>query len=1196
MYLKSIELVGFKSFAQRTKLEFEPGMTAIVGPNGCGKSNISDAVRWVLGEQSPKALRGSKMEDCIFNGTDAMKPLSMAEVNLTLADCETALGTEYDEVTITRRVLRSGEGQYYMNKRPCRLKDIQRLFMDTGVGTNSYSLMEQGRIDLILSSRPEDRRAVFEEASGITKYKADKKEAIRKLEHTEANLLRLADVIREVKRQIVSLQRQAGKARRYRQLKEQLQELEIYITRERVADLDKRINTLDAGSASVREQDEALRVDLQSMEEQAAAIRSELASTERGIAAAIDAAAQARAGLDRAVQSIEMNEDRISEFKELSERDTKDAEESKKRLEQHRGEIGRIEVQLQEAIVARDAVEKDFNESLAQLTAFDAALESKRQHLHNIQNEQVTLESRSAGLQNEISDLEARERTTVIRRERLSAEQAEMERGVEVFGRRKTDMEHKMVGLRDAVNQAQTRLSELESAGADRARRAKELETELGHLRSKAAAKGAQIEILSTGEKKTEGFPAGARSLLSSAEDDLIDRSAVLGPLAEKIQAEDGYSVAVEAVLRSSLDALVVRDDDAARYLLDVLRERRGGAVRFVSLAGGAHAETEGYPGRPLADVVKCDDSVRPLIAKLLAGVRVVDSLDEIPSPLPQSLVFATKDGIVIRPDGTSEFWMPDKGQESPLAREQMIRDWRTELNRLQETITGHEQTIASLLSDGHSQEASLAAAKEQLEESKHTLALHEGEFRLVCKEADQANERAETVRFELQALIEQDGSGSQRRDQLAQELSDIRTRQEHIRSEIAVKTDEIRALDVKRGELTGEVTERRVSHAEKRQQVEHLNSRREPIEAQLSELASLIRDRDQGIQSYRQRIENLMKLTDEARERIEPLKAEVERQNHDLEAARSNRQAKSTTLDQLNTQLFSKRELVEEVRARRSRLDVELAEQRMRRQNIVERVTAEYRISEEQMFAHPEPEWEDEEKPDHDTIETTVAELHAKLESMGAVNLVAIDEHKELEERYEFLMQQQDDLVKAKQQLMELIRKINKTTTEMFSDTFNKVNENFQMMFKQLFGGGSAKLVLIDEEDVLDSGIEIIARPPGKKLQTVSLLSGGERTMTAVALLFSLYMVKPSPFCVLDELDAALDDSNIGRFVKMVQGFLDNSQFVVITHNRQTIEAAQVLYGVTMERQGVSKIISVKLSDHAEGEAPSEQPVTSET
>lgn len=1194
MYLKSLELIGFKSFAERTRLEFEPGMTAIVGPNGCGKSNISDSIRWVLGEQSAKALRGSKMEDCIFNGTETHKPLSMAEVSITLADCEKTLGTEFHEMTVTRRVFRTGEGEYFINKTPCRLKDIQRLFMDTGIGTNSYSLMEQGRIDQILSSRPEDRREVFEEASGITKFKADKKEAIRKLDHTEANLVRLADIIREVRRQIISLQRQAGKAKRYKALQDQLRGFDIYATRERLNALSQEVNTLESRLSSVSEQEEAVRADVDQNEQQAAQTRTELNTFEKQIADAMEAAVQAKNELDRARELIQINQDRIRELKDLSERDSRDCEEARSHLDQHRISLQELLVQLQEAITARDLAERELQGQNEQLVKLDAELEQSRKSLHTLGAESVDLESRFSKLQNELYTLDAQERTSAIRKERLAAEQAELQKNVEAYEGRQSEMGRNLQALRDEVDAVANRIKDLIAQRGNKAQAISGIQKDKSDLQARIAARKAQIELLGRNDARTEGFPGGARTLLDPESGIELNRATVLGSLAEQIQTEPPYRTAVEAALRAWLDAVVVSDDAFALEILQALQSRAEGSARIVALqcrAPAPEAFIDGLGSR-LIDHIQCSSEIRPLIERLLHNVRVVDELIEIPIPLRPEAVYVTRTGAVIRGSGSFELWMPGAGEVNPIARQHTLAEWTQELATFEKQRNELDQNLSILLSDEQTFDESIEQARAQLEENQRKLAQSEGENHIISQEATQARDRSETVTWEIGVLKDQQASGGDRRSSIHEEMEQVRTRQADVRLAIHSKTESLHIIEQARTERAAEVTDHRVRFAERRQQVEHSSTRKEPLEARIKELESLVANRSNGISSYQSRIQELQGSIQTTEAKLQPLQDEVARLNEQLDTARRRRSEKATALASCDAILHEKRTVLDDIRTKKSQIDVELAEQRIRRQNLVERISADYHITPEQMAAEPEPVWENGQKLDRDALETMVAEIRAKIEAMGPVNLVAIEEHRELEERFTFLTQQQDDLVKAKTQLMELIRKINKTTTEMFFQTFQQVNTNFQNMFKNLFGGGSAKLVLVNEEDVLESGIEIIARPPGKKLQTVSLLSGGERTMTAVALLFSLYMVKPSPFCLLDELDAALDESNISRFIKVVQSFLENSQFVVITHNRQTISAAEVLYGVTMEQNGVSKIVSVKFSQHEKKPAePAKEP-----
>ena len=1195
MYLKALEMIGFKSFAERTKLQFEPGMMAIVGPNGCGKSNVSDAIRWVLGEQSPKALRGGAMTDVIFNGTDQAKPLAMAEVSLTLTECEAVLGTEYNEVTVTRRVFRSGEGQYFINKTPCRLKDIQRLFMDTGIATDSYSLMEQGRIDQILSSRPDDRREVFEEASGISKYKADKKEALRKLEHTEANLLRLGDIIKEVKRQIISLQRQVGKAKRYKALQDQLRACDVWLGKGRLAELDASLAALEIELKDYTAREEDLHRRVEAAETGANELRQNMAEAEGRIAAAMDAAAEAAGALDRARELIRVNHERAQELETFSQRDTRETDAARASLKAHQQELDALKKDLIAATDAHEAARLDLEQKQAALAAHDQQAAAVRQNLQDLRTEALELESRLARLQNEWNEIEARERTDLIRRERFAAEKAEAERAVESYSERLDLMAAARAQKQAGADEALRQLDALRQSQAGRAAELVALQRASAALAAEAAAREAQIGLLARNRAEARGFPAGAKKLLENTPVPGVDPRTILGSLAEKVRADKAHQRALEAVLRAWLDAVLVQDPAAAFEIARQLQAAAGGAVRLLSLAGAKTAVLPG-PGEPLLDHVQAPAELAPLLQRLLGAVRVVAAAADVPARIPAELTVVTRDGLVARGDGSVEFWAPGEDEDNPLAREHQLAEWQEDLARLRREIEEKRARAATLEQDEAGSRTALEAAQAALEDQRREMAVAEGEIRMVEREAKQARERAETIGWELQALVEKTGAGTQRRTEMAGEMEAIRTRQAEVRTQTAAGTEKLRELEDGRNARLEEATDCRVALSGYKQQVDGLRARGEPLEARIAELETVIRDRAAGIDSYRERIAALAKATAEAEGRIGPLAAEGERRQAELREARAQREARTAELAKSDAALHASRAELDAVREQRNGVDIQLARQRLHRQNLVERMGAEYSLQPADVLKAQEPDWEEGGAPaDREALETLVAELRTKLQSMGPVNIVAIEEHQELEERFAFLNQQNDDLVNAKQQLLDLIRKINDTTTALFTETFNRVNENFQALFKQLFGGGNGKLVLVDEENVLESGIEIIARPPGKKLQTVSLLSGGERTLTAVALLFALFKVKPSAFCLTDELDAALDDNNIARYLDMLKGFLRDTQFIVITHNRQTIGAADALYGVTMEKQGISKIVSVKFHNEQAPAAPA-APAPAET
>ncbi|MGE4490697.1 MAG: chromosome segregation protein SMC, partial [Kiritimatiellales bacterium] len=1063
---------------------------------------------------------------------------------------------------------------YFINKKACRRKDIQRLFMDTGVGTDSYSILEQGKIDQILSSRPDDRRAVFEEASGITKYKNDKKEALRKLDQTEANLLRLADVIREVKRQIISLQRQAGKAQRFKELQEQLRALDIYVTRDRLGTLKKRID-------EIREKLEAsrLKIDeshhrIEAVNGETDALRAELQELENAIGAAMDSSMRVKNELERAMQTIRTNTERVAELESLARQNTKESEEARSRLEQHRLSLEEIVEQIKTAQEERETARVELEAATARQRETETQVQSGREALNRLRNESMTLDSRIGRLQNELSEIDAKERAGVIRREQLAAEKNGLERALASYQERATQMADKEAALRDTVEARKAAMDELRDRRTSAAEKIQTLEKEISELQRQLADKSARLEMIF--EARKEGFPAGAQHLIDRGDENVI------GPLAEQLTAADGYETALEAVLRPWMDALVVRTRGGARNILTLLAESDAGAVRLLAADGDAPAAADGS----LLAKISCAEEIRPLAARLLANVIVAENLQAVPLTLPAGTLYVTPRGELLGADGSAELWKPEDGDANPLGRHHLREQLTADIQTLEKSLAEKRGLHEALRAEQSGVGDALENSQRDLDECRRELAVQQGESQVITRELKQSRDRVETVTYEYNALMESQGSGEDRRTAVAREMNESRETLTQTRQQISTQTETLTALEEHRAAVLAETSEYRVQYSQREQRMESLQSRRQPLEARLRELQELIEERTRGVSSYQQRIAQLKTASAEAEEKLEPLSEAVNAAEQTLAAARQEREGKTAALSERERSLRILQTELDELQNNKTALEVELAEQRMRHQNALDRITSTWHIMPEEIGREPAPKWETEEVPSMDELETQVAEYRAKLDSMGPVNLVAIEEHAELEERFAFLSQQESDLITAKEQLLDMIKKINATTTELFSDTFHKVNENFGVIFEQLFGGGSAKLVLVDETDVLESGIEIIAKPPGKKLQTISLLSGGERTMTAVALLFALFKVKPSPFCVLDEMDAALDEANVSRFIKMLVGFLSQSQFILITHSRQTISAADVIYGVTMPSRGVSRVMSMKFADYQDSDA----------
>ena len=1177
MYLKQLDIVGFKSFADRTRLTFEPGMIAIVGPNGCGKSNVSDAIRWVLGEQRPTALRCTKLADVVFNGTDTRKPLGLCEVSILFADCEKELGTEYDEVTVTRRVYRDGSGEYFINKVRCGLKDVKRLFMGTGIGTTSYSVMAQGQIDQILSSKPEDRRAVFEEAAGITKFKADRKEALRKIEVTNQNLLREEDVLREMKRQIGSLQRQVGKAKRAKELRDELRGLDIYVSRGKIRTFDLALE-LNAAKRVETETliEEAMRA-VAEAEEAGRRLHQEIHAAEERLGNLATEAAAAEAGYRRAQEMIAVNTQRIAEYKAFSDRDGREIADAKKLLDEAEMQLESLgqKKALLEAGVERAAAELD-----AAQTAFDAsqkAIDTLRIELQAGRAESASCDRRATEIRDAIAKLEYEAREAILKRERLASEKAQLKDAVAASDANLAEVKTRL----DAAQRMEAELAaatEAKSAESEAFRNEVDsLRANFGKMQAEAAAKEAEFNYLNDAQDAAAAFSAGAQALLDGSLG--LPDGTVLGSLADRFDAPAEYRVALEAALRSWLDAVVVKDADAAAAAIGALVKGEAGSARIVCLdAGGRAAKDPARPDFPrLIDFVQVDGAFKPAAEALIGNVHLVEDASAKPE---NGFVYVTRSGIVLRADGTCELWHPGTAAASPLSRKMLISETKNALDGLRRQIADGEATLSTAAERSARLAEELRDLRERLSEARRAAAQAQGEHVSLERDAGQLKMRLEGVSGALAEVVSANADGDAKRASLAAELDAAVARRDALLDETARKQEELIALETANAEKSRLLTEKRVAAGQMEAELAFTSRQRDDVERRKGELVKTVEGRENGIKGYQESIARLTDETVELQASLEPLNEKFAEVRARTDAERAKRDGLNAQIAQSDADVSAKRATLDGSRDEKSKLEVSAAESTMLRQNLYDHLWKEYGLDAQQVMREPDPEFKGEPLPP-EQLEARVNELISKIEALGPVNMGAVEEFRELEERYVKEKAQEADLLAAKAQILELITDLNGKSSEMFKTTFEQANENFQKMFTKLFNGGEARLVLLEnEEDPLECGIDIIARPPGKRPQSVTLLSGGERTMTAVALLFAIFRIKPAPFTMLDELDAALDDANIGRFVDALKEFLDRSQFLIITHNQHTIAGSDLVYGVSQQEKGVSRVISMKLSD----------------
>jgi len=1186
MRFKKLELFGFKSFADKTSLEFEPGVTAIVGPNGCGKSNVVDAIRWVLGEQAPTELRFNRMEDAIFNGTDKKEPLGFAEVSLTLSNEDKILPIEYDEVNITRRLFRSGESQYLLNKTNVRLRDIAELFMGTGIGTSSYSIIGQGKIDLILSSRPEDRRKIFDEAAGITKYKSKKEEALRRLDQTQENLVRIRDIIAEVERQIRSIERLARKAERYKERFDALKELDSKYCAYKYQQLLKSREEINAQDTDVSGSTTRLSEDLRALKELVDNLRSESRSLEEELEKIREKRFRGEGEFERAGDRIANNKDRISEIdhlennlvNELGGFETKSAQldaqhkEAKERFDKLSGGEGEKKQALDEKRSLLEELARTLKES-------DQIIKEGKMRL-------VDLANTRTHLKNELAKLGANKHNLNTRLGRLSEDETKTETEF-------NDVEGKKIQAEENVNTLRSKLIELkenkeqlliehETINFSLKALQDTIRKTYGELNHKKSA----LEFLIDLAKKREGYSEGAKELLKIEEERGLGLSEPLRTVADLINVSGGVEHLLELALGDKVKSLVVANQEDSQRALDYLKENNLGRADIIilnQLAARGNREINGT--EQASAYCATSDQFNALRDHLLGDVYITETLNDAQLILDKNpdINVVTRAGEVLAKGTISGGMLDEDALAGPLARKRKITECEKEINEFKRTISEYEQEEEhkkARISEIDSEVSSIDKSSHELDVE---LADKESNLTSITEEFNRLKEEVELLQLEVSELkAELEDLETDEKDK-QEKLISAEGEEKALESEIANRQNLINQSSQKREALNIEV-------AQVETELAGLASRRSAQEEALAVITSSVTElnhsrgaktsqlnvaREKRIE-LKTEIDNLTKRTSELETEIVSLK-ETEAQKSHL------REEKTSKLMTSEEGLTNKQKELDEIRDQVRNIEVKKTELNYELEALKEKMLTSYKVdlNTYQFSFTGEESWE--------AIKEEVDELKHKVEAIGPVSSGAIDEHEELKERFEFLTQQEDDLKSAKEQLHQAILKINRTTRSLFAETFDKIQAEFRDFFRLLFGGGEARLEIMDTHDVLESGIEIIVRPPGKKLQSISLLSGGEKAMTAIALLFAIFKVKPSPFCILDEVDAPLDESNIDRFSQVLQEFLKSSQFIIITHNKKTIALADVMYGITMEESGVSKIVSVKFSEKVEEEKKKE-------
>jgi chromosome segregation protein len=1183
--IKKLQIVGFKSFVDQTTVHFDHNITCVVGPNGCGKSNIVDAIKWCMGEQSPSRLRGKHMEDVIFSGAEGRGPHGFAEVTLTFDNRDglaPAEYSEYEEIQVTRRLDRQGHSDYLINRTPVRLLDVTNLFLGTGVGKRAYSIIEQGRIGFIVTSKPEDRRSMIEEAAGISKFKMSKRAAERKMDQTRQNLLRVTDIIGELERSLGSLKRQAQKAERYKRYKKEMRDLDLWVASHRFLELRGEIAAVSASLSTAKEQAQGARHDLVAKE---ASVEAERVSLQQ-LGSEVERAQGRTYELDNSVRQLEglirQQEERqtgLTERKELASRELRQLEQQRQQLQQ---EATGVRLSLSELAALETEAERLLADVESELQDRKNTAEEAEVALENARAWLSEGRARVAGAEAVLTGYGARRQEIKARVDRLQEETEILSAREVEFGQQRGELAGKMTGLRTGKVETAERHDEIEASLSSQRQALQQIDAEVDALREKLAVTSSRLRSLDEIHQRFEGVGSGAQAVMTDyAQDSGGERSGLLGLVADRLECDAEHTRALSAALGASLESLLVDDTNAGLRAAAYLAHEAKGRATFLPRSPRTSPRVvppfptgAGIVG-PLSSLVRNTPADDTWVRSLLFDVLVVDTLDTAARLHRDGFggKMVTLDGQALLPDGSVVGGISDESATHLLRLKREIRELeeaaarqRTELEQatgkqgeLRASIAQQQAAIDSVRDRAHDAELEILGAERDLqalemelrriEERRQEIARAQAEADSALRQIDidEANTRRELEDARRHMAEAQEATG------VAESVLGERRR--------VVDKQAARATEVK-----VEATQSRERADRERSVLAQLDRSLAQLNAREDRLREdvAIADRDQGqaagrILLHRGRVSEAAHDAALARDELSVLRGRFDEAQVGLGEAEAALKELRGVLEersnQLNDLTLRERELV---------LSLEHLIDQVRDKH---RVELTYALSD--YHARPIPDAE---------VATRAEELQRLIDRMGEINLTAIEEYQENAERYEYLTSQRRDLEEALSKLDKAIRQMNRESRAMFREAFTAINERFKRIYPLLFRGGQAELRLTDPQDMLETGVDIIAQPPGKRLGSLELMSGGEKALTAVALIFAIFQYKPSPFCLLDEVDAPLDEANIGRFADAIQQMTDRSQFIIITHSKRTMEYADVLYGVTMEQPGISKLVSVEL------------------
>ncbi len=1181
MYLKRLEMYGFKSFADKTVLEFMPGITTVIGPNGSGKSNISDCIRWVLGEQSLKSLRGAKSEDIIFAGTQNRKSLGYAEASIVIDNSDSKLPIEFAEVTVTRRIYRSGETGYFINKAPCRLKDILELFMDTGIGKDGYSIIGQGKIDEILSNKSEERRHIFEEAAGIVKYRARKVESEKKLEQTKLNLLRINDIISEIENNIGPLKIQSEKAKKFLSLRDELKNIEVGLFLYNIDDYKKKIEEIKENleileTQKIKEEEKANNIKLEKddLKIQIDKLLEEIEETQKlgfeGSKKKEEYNSEIKVTRER-IQNNQANYERYAEeIEQITKRNSELEEEKNQKIERKNN-----------LFQNKDKFEKELKEKEIELEKYSKTMSTK----------ELEIEKQKDIVQKNIDD--RYERLSEINTEKaniqnLSKKETSLKNEIQMTiseldenRNKKSDMSKEFYEVEKKRNDINKSIEEMKIKKEECTSKIKDFEDRINSFQSEYRIKESKYKFLVETEKEKEGYIKSVKSLLQEAERNSSLKEGMHGILANLISVEKKYETAIEMTLSGNIQNIVTDTEEEAKKLVNYLRDNKLGRASFLPISSVKGTKLSKINDRGIdgivgvaADLVDCDKKFEGIILNLLGRTVIVEDIDSAVKLAKQnsySFKIVTLKGDIINPSGAISGGSVTQKTVSLLGREKEIKALEKELKEINKNIEKmqkekeeYENSITETLnifenSQKEWQELEIIYATEKQKQENVDLEILKLEAKLDKLKKDVEENKVE---------IETKNKIIEKLNKKVELIDEENTKTNKIIEEFTISNkDNQKYID----DLNFDITNLKISVSSFDESESSINEMMERIDLDISNNVNSIENKKKIREDILVENESLEKKIIEVEENIKELDKNVLDSSGKIEKLKEDKILKTNKQEKLEQELIDENNILENVREQISKVDLKKSKIQLELDQIINKMWEEYELTPNNV--------QNIEKIDNPTeVQKKVNSIRSEIRELGSINVDSIKEYKELKERYDFMSEQRLDLETASNKLRKIIAEMTETMKRQFSEQFKVINKNFSEVFVELFGGGKAELKLLDEENILECGIEIEVQPPGKKLQNMMLLSGGEKAFTAIALLFAILKINPAPFCVLDEIEAALDDVNVYRFAEYLKKFVKDTQFLVITHRKGTMEAADTVYGITMEEKGISKLLSMQL------------------